>query len=200
MSERLKELLEKINQEGVQAAEEKKRAIESKAESDAKRIIEDAKKEAKRIIEDADVKAEKTAHATEASLIQGARDLILSLKDEIRKIFDKIIIAETQKAMSSEDMVDILTRLIEKYIDKKGETSDIKILLKKEDLDTLKKGLMLKLKEKSKLGIEFKPSPNINAGFSISFDKGKSYFDFTDESLSEALSAYLNPELKKLLQ
>ena len=200
MSERLKELLEKINQEGVQAAEEKKREIESKAEGDAKRIIEDAKKEAKRIIEDADVKAEKTAHATEASLIQGARDLMLSLKDEIRKIFDKIIIAETQKAMSSEDMVDILTRLIEKYIDKKGETSDIKILLKKEDLDTLKKGLMLKLKEKSKLGIEFKPSPNINAGFSISFDKGKSYFDFTDESLSEALSAYLNPELKKLLQ
>ena len=93
-----------------------------------------------------------------------------------------------------------MTRLIEKYIDKKGETSDIKILLKKEDLDKLKKGLMLKLKEKSKLGIEFKSSPNINAGFSISFDKGKSYFDFTDEGLSEALSAYLNPELKKLLK
>jgi len=200
MAERLKELLEKINKEGVQAAEEKKREIESKAEGDAKRIIEKAKKEAKKIIEDAELKAKKTAQATEASLRQGARDLILSLKDEIRKILDNIIVAETQEAMSSEDVVDILTRLIEKYIDKKGETSDIKILLKKEDLDKLKKGLMLKLKEKSKLGIEFKSSPNINAGFSISFDKGKSYFDFTDEGLSEALSAYLNPELKKLLK
>jgi len=200
MAERLKELLEKINKEGVQAAEEKKREIESKAEGDAKRIIEKAKKEAKKIIEDAELKAKKTAQATEASLRQGARDLILSLKDEIRKILDNIIVAETQEAMSSEDVVDILTRLIEKYIDKKGETSDIKILLKKEDLDKLKKGLMLKLKEKSKLGIEFKSSPNINAGFSISFDKGKSYFDFTDEGLSEALSTYLNPELKKLLK
>jgi len=200
MAERLKELLEKINQEGVQAGEEKKREIESNAEGDAKRIIEKAKKEAKKIIEDAELKAKKTAQATEASLRQGARDLILSLKDEIRKILDNIIVAETQEAMSSEDVVDILTRLIEKYIDKKGETSDIKILLKKEDLDKLKKGLMLKLKEKSKLGIEFKSSPNINAGFSISFDKGKSYFDFTDEGLSEALSTYLNPELKKLLK
>jgi len=200
MAERLKELLEKINKEGVQAAEEKKREIESNAEGDAKRIIEKAKKEAKKIIEDAELKAKKTAQATEASLRQGARDLILSLKDEIRKILDNIIVAETQEAMSSEDVVDILTRLIEKYIDKKGETSDIKILLKKEDLDKLKKGLMLKLKEKSKLGIEFKSSPNINAGFSISFDKGKSYFDFTDEGLSEALSTYLNPELKKLLK
>jgi len=200
MAERLKELLEKINKEGVQAGEEKKREIESNAEGDAKRIIEKAKKEAKKIIEDAELKAKKTAQATEASLRQGARDLILSLKDEIRKILDNIIVAETQEAMSSEDVVDILTRLIEKYIDKKGETSDIKILLKKEDLDKLKKGLMLKLKEKSKLGIEFKSSPNINAGFSISFDKGKSYFDFTDEGLSEALSAYLNPELKKLLK
>ena len=58
---------------------------------------------------------------------------------------------------------------------------------------------MSKLKDKVKLGVEFKPSPNINAGFSISFDKGKSYFDFSDEGLLETLCAYLNPELARII-
>ena len=56
------------------------------------------------------------------------------------------------------------------------------------------------MKEHIKGGIEFKPSSNINAGFSISFDKGKSFFDFTEEGLKEALCAYLNPEVEKLLK
>ncbi len=51
--------MKKINKEGVQAGEEKKREIESNAEGDAKRIIEKAKKEAKKIIEDAELKAKR---------------------------------------------------------------------------------------------------------------------------------------------
>ncbi len=72
--------------------------------------------------------------------------------------------------------------------------------MKKEDLNKLRKTLISKLKDRLKDGIEFKPSPTINAGFSISFDKGKSFFDFTDEGLTEVLCAYLNPELARLLK
>jgi hypothetical protein len=73
-------------------------------------------------------------------------------------------------------------------------------LVKKEDLEKIKHTFIGKLKERVKDGIEFKPSPNINAGFSISFDKGKSYFDFNDEQLVETLCVYLSPELAKLIQ
>jgi len=67
-------------------------------------------------------------------------------------------------------------------------------------MEKIKDTCMSKLKDKVKAGVEFRPSPNINAGFFISFDKGKSYFDFSDEGLLEALSAYLNPELAKLIR
>ena len=77
--------------------------------------------------------------------------------------------------------------------------SDIKVLLGSDDLLKLKKTFISKLKEHIKNGIEFKPSANIRSGFSISFDKGKSFFDFSDEGLKEALALYLNPELKKIL-
>ncbi len=200
MEEKLKELLEKINREGVKQAEEKARAIELKAKDDAEKILIDAKKQAQRIVEEAKAEAKKREETTEIVLKQAFRDLILSLKDEIRKIFDKIISAETTKAMSHEYMAVILGSLIEKFVEKDGKSSDIKILLKNEDLQELKNTFIFELKEKIKNGIEFKPSPNINAGFSISFDKGKSFFDFTDEGLTEALCAYLNPELTKLIK
>ncbi|MFH1478802.1 MAG: hypothetical protein ABIG92_03375 [Candidatus Omnitrophota bacterium] len=74
------------------------------------------------------------------------------------------------------------------------------MLLKKDDLEALKDIFSSKLKEKIKDGIEFKPSSSINAGFSISFDKGRSFFDFTDEGLKEALSAYLSKELSNILK
>lgn len=200
MSEKLKELLNKINEEGLQKAEENANAIELMAKKDADKILRDAKSEAKRIVEDAKNKAAKTEKTTELALKQASRDLILSLKDEVRKVFHKIVSGETRKAMSSENMADILKDLIETYLKENGKASDIKVLLKKEDLERLKKSFIAKLKDRIKDGVEFRPSPNINSGFSISFDKGKSFFDFTDEGLKEALCAYLNPEVTRLLK
>ncbi|MBU4590719.1 MAG: hypothetical protein KKG01_07325 [Candidatus Omnitrophica bacterium] len=200
MSEKLKGLLEKINQEGVKQAEEKAGVIETKARADAEKILRDAKIAAQKIIEDARTDAKKTKLSGETAIKQASRDLILALKDEIKKIFNKIVNIETIKAMSQENLAEILGELVENYIEKDGKTSDVKVLLKKEDLEKLKKSSISRLKDKLKDGIEFKPSPSINAGFSISFDKGKSFFDFTDEGLTDALCAYLNPELAKLLK
>lgn len=200
MSEKLKELIQKINEEGVKKAEGKAKAIELKGKEDAERIIKDAKLKAQKIIEDAKGDARKTKETTEIALKQASRDLMLALKDDIRKIFNKIATNETKKAISQDALAQILGKIIENYIDKDGKTSDIRVLLKKEDLETLKKTFITKLKEEIKGGMEFKPSPNISAGFSISFDKGKSFFDFTDEGLAGALCIYLNPELAKLLK
>lgn len=200
MSENLKALLEKINQEGIKSGEEKAKLVEDKARHDAEKMLQDARKSADSIIQEAKSNAQKLKAAGEASLKHSSRDLLLSLKDEIRRIFNKIIAGEINKVMTQEEIAKILSELIEKYIDKNGQTSDIKILVKKEDLDKIKNTFFGKLKEKIKNGIEFKPSQNINAGFSISFDKGKTYFDFSDEALLETLCAYLNPELAKLIK
>ncbi len=200
MSEKLKELLNKINEEGVKKALERAESIENEAKHDKDKIIRDARCEAKKIIEDANRAAKKAKDSGDAALKQAARDLVLSLRDELDKIFNKIISLETQKAVSSENIKGILETLIENYIEKNGKESDINVLLKKEDLEKLKNSFIAKFKNRLKDGIEFKSSSNINAGFSISFDKGKSYFDFTDEGLQDALSAYLSPELAKLLK
>ena len=64
----------------------------------------------------------------------------------------------------------------------------------------MKNTFIARLKTKLKEKIEFKPVHDIKAGFLISFDKGKSFYEFTDEALTESLSAYLSEELAKLLE
>lgn len=200
MSENLKGLLEKINQEGIKLAEETRKTIEDRARLDAEKIVRDAKKLADGIIKKADSEAEKTMASANLSIKQASRDLLLSLKEEIRKMLNKIIANEINKALTNEEIAGILAGLIDKYAEKNGQAGDIKILVKKEDLEKIKNTFISKLKDKVKSGVEFKPSANISAGFSISFDKGKSYFDFSDEGLLEALGAYLNPELARIIK
>jgi len=200
MSENLKGLLEKINQEGIKSAEEKAKVIEDKARQDAKKILDDARKLADEIIQKAKAEAEKTRVSANLSVKQASRDLLLGLKEDIKKTLNKIMAGEITKALSSEEIADILAGLIDRYADKNGKADDIKILVNKVDLEKIKNTFISKLKNKISIGVEFRPSQNINAGFSISFDKGKSYFDFSDEGLLETLCVYLNPELAKIIK
>lgn len=200
MSENLKGLLEKINQEGIKLAEGNRKAIEDKARANADKILENARRLADEIVKKAEAEAEKTKVKAELSVKQASRDLLLSLKEDIKKMLNKIIAGEINKALPNEEIAGILAGLIDKYVEKNGHASDIKVLVKKEDLEKIKNTFMAKLKDKIKSGVEFKPSANITTGFSISFDKGKSYFDFSDEGLLETLCVYLNPELAKLLK
>lgn len=200
MSENLKALLEKINQEGIRSGEEKARLIEAKAKKDAEKILEGARKLADEIVQKANLESEKIRVSANLSVKQASRDLLLGLKEDIRKMLNKIMAGEITKALSNEEIAGILANLIEKCADKNGKTEDIKILVKKDDLEKIKNTFISKLKDKVKAGVEFRPSQNINAGFSISFDKGKSYFDFSDEGLLETLCVYLNPELAKIIK
>lgn len=200
MAEQLKDLLDKIKNEGIKAAEDKSRQIESDAKKNADKIISDAKKQAQNMIEDAKIEAEKLMENGEASLQQAARNLMLSVKNEIKTLFEKVIAAKVSGVLSDRQLGSIISKVIEKYIERKAHVSDLKVLLRKSDLDKLKNTFIAGLKTKLKEKIEFRPTPNIKAGFLVSFDKGKSLYEFTDEALTESLSAYLSQELIKILE
>ena len=83
MAEELKNLIEKIHQEGVKAAEDKASDIENEAKRQAKAIVERAEKEAKDVIAEAKGKIAEMEGSGKVSLKQAGRDLLLSLRKEI---------------------------------------------------------------------------------------------------------------------
>jgi len=200
MAKQVQELIDKIKQEGFSAAKEKAQAVEAQAQEKAKIIIEQAQKQAQGILETATREAKKLDETAKAAIKQAARDMILDLRREIQKILNTIIRKDVKESLSPEALADIIKEVAQNFSEKTQGSADIKVVLSKNDLDSLKKGMIKKLQEEIKQKITFESSEEIAAGFTISFDAGKSSFDFTDESLSEHLSAYLNPEVGALVK
>ena len=198
MTEDIKSLIEKINQEGVQAAEAKASEIEEQARRQAEGILDKAKKESERLLAQAGEKLKVMEEKQRQLLAQAGRDFLLSLRKEISAAIERLILADVRQALGPEALHKILAEVIKNYGgQQKGE---VVVSLKAEDAEALEKHYLAKLKEESKKGIILKPSGEITGGFTISFDAGRSQFDFTDSALADYIGTYLKPQLNEILK
>lgn len=198
MAEDIRDLIDKIQSEGIQAAEEKARQIEDLARQKAEEIISSAKLQADRMLSDADERIRRDEENKRALLAQAGRDLLLSIKSEINSMLRALIISDTQKALTPE----ALSRLLSEMILRSGrsEPGSIEILMRKEDLESFENHYLHTLSEATKKEIVLKSSDEISGGFIISYDSGRSWFDFSDESLADFIGEHLKPKLKNILE
>ncbi|MCM8797026.1 MAG: hypothetical protein NC923_04005 [Candidatus Omnitrophica bacterium] len=197
MAEEIKNLIEKIRREGIEEAEAQARKIQEEATKKAEEIISQATAEAQKIISRAKEEADKTVRNGKIALGQAARDLIISLKNEINALLQKIIVSHIQASLTAQELGRILSEIIKSPPKTQAE---IVVSLNKEDFNKLQGHFLGVLKEEIKNGILLQVSDDIKAGFIISFDAGKSYFDFTDKALAEYIAARINPKLAELFK
>lgn len=198
MAEEIKALIEKIQQEGVQAARARAEAITEEANIQAKAILARAKQEADKILNEAQERISKMQASAQSSLKQAARDLLIKLHAEINARLEKLIALRAREALTPQELSKIISRLISDYgAQEKGQ---VIISLHKEDLEKIQNSFLDGLKEEIKKGITLRANEDISAGFTISFDAGRSSFDFTDKALAEHLAAHLKPAVAELLQ
>jgi V/A-type H+-transporting ATPase subunit E len=198
MAEEIRDLIEKINQDGIKAAEEKAHEIEAAAKLRAGDVLAQARLEAEKIIAAAQERIRREDEKEKTLIAQAGRDLLLSLRKEINAMLGRIVVSDIRQTLTPEALFKILSEMIKKY--SVGEGGDIVVLLKKEDLETLEKNFLHKLQEATKKKIILRPAEEISGGFTISFDSGKSCYDFTDKALAEYIGAYLKPKLNQILQ
>ncbi len=196
MADQIKELIEKINQEGVQAAQEKAREIEADARGKAEIILEEANARAKKTIEEAQDKVNQLQASFHATLKQSARDLVLALKREIIALLGRLLAAEVSDILTADELSRIIAGIINEY--HSHENDKVIVYLKESDKNKLEGHFLNKLKDELKKGIELRQQADIHAGFIISFDAGKSRFDFSDKALAQYLSSYLKPKVAEL--
>lgn len=197
MAEDIKGLIEKIQRDGVNAAEEKARQIEAEATRRAKEIISKAKGEAEKILAEAQDLAVRKQESTKVSLQQAARDTLLSLKKEINAMLDRLITLRLQEALTPEEIAKIINLLIKDY--GREDKGEVVISLSKQDYEKMERGFLGGLKDAAKKGIVLRPSQDISGGLIISYDAGKSHFDFTDKMLAGYISSSIKPKLAEIL-
>jgi vacuolar-type H+-ATPase subunit E/Vma4 len=133
-----------------------------------------------------------------ALLAQAGRDLLLSLRGEINAMLGRVVVSDIRQGLSAEALFRLLSEIIRNYNAK--ERSDIIVSLNRKDLELMEQHYMDKLRHEVAKGITLQPGEDIQGGFTISFDNGKSYYDFTDKALAQYIITYLKPKLKKILE
>jgi vacuolar-type H+-ATPase subunit E/Vma4 len=197
MAEELKALIDKIKEEGVLAAEESGRVIEDRARRTAEEVTAKAREKADALIAEARERITRMEAGSRAELKQASRDMILGLRKEISAMLDKIITSHVGKALDAEEMAKIIAALVKEQGAEKRE--GIVVTLKKEDLEKLERQYLSELRTELKKGVTLRSSDEIQGGFLISYDSGKSYYDFTDKALARHLAFQMKPKLAEIL-
>lgn len=197
MEVQVKELIEKIKNDGVKTAEADAAKIIKDAEAKAEEIISKAKKEAAQTAVKAKEDAEKAEQSGKEALKQAGRDLILNLQSRITTLFDKILKNEVAGAMDEKVMGEAISTLISSW---KSDVSDLAVLLSEKDYVKVEKTLKSKLSDQIKKGFEVKASKSLEAGFLVSRKDGSAYYNFSADGMAEVLSEYLNPRISALLK
>ncbi len=198
MAQEIKDLIAKIQAEGVKIAQDKAREIETKAQAKAEKMIAEANLEAKIIIDEAKAQTDKDSRSAKDSLNQAGRDFLIMLKGRINAMLDKLVIENIRQSLTSEELAKIILILIKGAENKNKE--EVIVTLSQTDAKFLEKYFLSKLVLEAKSQIVLKSSDEISAGLRISFDAGKSHFDFSDKALAEYICANINPELNRILK
>lgn len=198
MDVQLKELIEKIKAEGIQSAEEQSAKIISEAERRADEIVKKAQADGSRIIDSAEKEAAKQQSTGKKALEQAGRNLLLSLKSSIERVFRSVVVEETGKALTGKNLEKAIIDVVGSM--KPDELQDMNILMDKQDFDEIEKGLRSALSDTLKAGLEIKPLPSVSSGFRLTEKDGSAYFNYTAEGVAEILCEYLNPRLADILR
>jgi V/A-type H+-transporting ATPase subunit E len=193
----LKNIIERIKEEGVDEAQKKAGDIIAQAENKAAATIAAAEEKKNDIIEKARAEALKLKANSEEAMRQASRDVLLGLRENIIVLFDKVIKRDVAEELSPDVMKEMIIRLVEKFKES-GET-EVEVLLSDKDKNSLEETLLKDLKKEMKKGVELKASSSMEHGFRIGEKDGNTYYDFTDEAIEEAFKSYLNKQLTGIL-
>lgn len=199
MAQNVQELINKIKQDGLEVAQKKAQDIEAAAQKKADEIVATAKTQAHQMISDAKTAQKQLEDSSRAALRQAARDTVLALKQEIIHILTGIIRKEAGAALQSDQTAQLIVELIKAFAVHHA-AGGVEIVMNENSRNRLEKDLLGKLQKEIKTSVVIKTAEDVTGGFTISFDDGKSCFDFSEDALTEYLGMYVNAYVKDLLE
>ena len=196
MNVKLDSLIEKIKADGVDAAKKQAEEIIATANKDADEIIKKAKDKAAQYEKNAKSEAKSYQKNAEIAIKQAARDTVLVLKEKITVILEQALLTDIDKTMNQDFLKDLIVKIAAVW----AKDGDVEVLVNGMDVDALMTELKSALGNSVKSTIEVKLDRKISKGFRIGKKGDNLFYDFTDESILEALRIFLNPKLAEILK
>ncbi|MFH1767697.1 MAG: hypothetical protein ABH858_00865 [Candidatus Omnitrophota bacterium] len=198
MEVKLDTLIDKIKQDGVVEAKKQSEAIIKQARDEAESLVKKAKEEAGKIRDNAGKEAERFQKNGEAALKQAGRDLILSLKDKVRVIFEVLLREKIGEQLDGQFLNEVILKIIDNWSPQSGISWEI--LINPRDEKNLRELISGGIAEKIAKGIEIKISPAVEKGLRLGVKDKNLYYEFSDESIAQSLAEFLSPRIGDLLK
>ena len=199
MEIQLKELIDQIKKDGVEAAESEAQAILKAANDEAEKIILSAKAEAERILQEAKKENERMVKSSGDAIRQAGRNLLISFRESVARELKAIVGDNVNAVYSSDAFAELIISIVEGWANK-PDAEDITVVLNTQDLNKLEETLLAALKEKMLKGITLKANDHFDGGFRIAVNNGSAYYDYSAEAVVDMLSNYLSPKVTELLK
>lgn len=194
MSEKsLDKLITTLRSEAIEAAENQAMEILENARQQAEKIVKNAEDKRESLLQTAENEAKGTLAKGESALKQAARDLTISLHNDILKLLGAVLETEVKAAFTPNLIEDAVRRAVENV----GSGVTLKLP------ETMENELAAKIQEKLKGSDQLASislDNSLSSGFSIAkTDQGWSY-QVTPEAVAELLNRYLSPKWIQLLR
>lgn len=193
MAEELKHLIDQIQKEGVEKAEEQANSILSQAKEKAAKLVEEAEQKAHDILLKAKTESEAFAERSVRTLEQAARDLLITVGQGCEKVVTETLAQQVEAAIEGGLLEKMVLGVIEQH---KGESAELSV--SEADKAALA-AFCAEQAKKSGQEIELKSDAEVLSGFKVGFKGSNAYLDFTGEAVAEALASFLRPELAKIV-
>lgn len=188
----LDELIAKVKSEAIDSAEKESQQIIDAAKKKANQLLKNAQAEKTQLLNDAKTEADATIAKGEIALKQAARDVHISVKNDLLKLFKGVLETEVKATFTT----DLYSAVITKVIDTVG--SNVKLSLPSDIEDQMVTAIQQKVAQ-SKDTVQILKSEELFSGLSVNkIDEGWSY-DITAEEVSDLLSQHLSQKWVAIL-
>jgi V/A-type H+-transporting ATPase subunit E len=201
MSNSIRELTEKIYNEGVLKAAREAEIIVAEAKKDAENIIHSANQEKTMIIDKATREAEELKKKAESEISLAAKKMVSNLK---QKINSKLIALQTEsitnQSFNDEMFVkEMLLAVVQNWTARNADESDLSILVPQNEEKKIAAWFEDKLIRQLNKGIEIKVDSGLKSGFKIGPLDGNYIISFTEQDFENYFKIYLKEKTWKLI-
>ncbi len=193
MSEELQQLLEKIQQDGVNKANAEAAKIIAKAKADAETLIKEAEEKAAGEKARAEAEAKAFSERAGETIRQAARDTVLSVEAAVTKLLEAILVKDVKAVLADpESTAPVALEAIKALV----SAGDTEVAADEKLADALRAALNAAAVK----GVTVVTDETLGTGFSVRLDGGRVEHDFTGSAVAEALAKRLRPALAKLVR
>jgi Archaeal/vacuolar-type H+-ATPase subunit E len=197
MAQELQALLDKIQNEGIEKANQQARDVAAAAEKAAAEKINAAEKKAADIVAKAEAGAAVLRERAEQALQQSARDVVLETGRKLQHIVDRILLANVDGELDSAFLQEFIGLAVKASAQQ--DAGDVEILANPAQAEKAAEFARRQLAGAFGGKVKVSASSDVKSGILIVADNGRIEYDFTAASLVGAMSRMMSQSLSAMI-